>query len=209
MPRKGTVSGEARGFVAIERRSIANELSECTPVTPGRPPPSLLLLILPFPLTDAITTAGTLTWQRPDLPPPSASTFVDEFSIRIGGAMEGNRFSFSAECTALGINSRLTSAPLRGTFHYDRGGGKEERDTRGRVAVSLPRHSIYRKDGDIMQSMGMPRYAHAYTAHKEPSRGDVGGRGEEGELVHAPSVTCATWAVANSRPVYVLLRARY
>lgn len=99
----------------------------------------------------------------------------------------------------------------------DRGGGgeggrKEERDTRERVAVSLPRHSIYRKDGDIMQSMGMPRYAHAYTAHKEPSRGDVGDGGTEGErkLVHAPSVTCATWAVAEfPTGVYVFLRVRY
>lgn len=55
------------------------------------------------------------------LPSVPTSPHVDEFSIRIGGAMEGNRFSFSAECTALGINSRLTFAPPRNVPLRSRG----------------------------------------------------------------------------------------
>jgi len=43
------------------------------------------------------------------------------------------------------------------------------------VSPILPGHSIYRKDGDIMQSMGMLRTAHVHARTKESaSPGDVG-----------------------------------
>lgn len=93
---------------------------------------------------------------------------LDKFSIRTGTTR--NRFSFSAGRTAtrhaaLRINSWLTFAALAlsRTYRYDHMGWQES----GAVAVRF-RHSIYRKDGDIMQSMGMPGCTHA-RAHKEPS----------------------------------------
>lgn len=138
-------------------------------------------------------------------------------------ARPGNRFSFSAGRTAtrragnkfaVNVRGALGSA-ADGTPLRSRGDVSGES---GAVVVRF-RHSIYRKDGDIMQPMGMPGYTHA-RAHKEPlleetSAGD-GGREARDRMeedlctlgsMHVPSAACATWAASNSRPV--LLRIRY
>lgn len=80
--------------------------------------------------------------------------------------MEGNRFSFLAERTAPGINSRLTF--LAALALAEERSATIARGTKGGAGYkgggrSLPRHSIYRKDGDIMQSMGMRHATHMHT----------------------------------------------
>lgn len=118
---------------------------------------------------------GSGRWQRrPPFPPvcigwifntyghDPKSIFFFGRAHRNAPRRAGNKFVVNVRGAGF-----VEDVPLRST-------GKAGRES---GAVAVPRHSIYRKDGDIMQSMGMPGHTHA-RAHKEPPWGDIGRRGE-------------------------------
>lgn len=151
--------------------------------------------------------ATEATAVPPDFRRPSS----DEFSIRNGHEPKSIFFfrPGAPQRAAPGINSRLTFATLAlpRTYRYDHGGGRRgiSGGSRSLPTFYLPeRRRYYAIDGNA-GLYTCTRAQRACLRRHRPARRR--GREAMGELVHAPSAACATWAASNSRPV--LLRIRY